>query len=93
LSFPMDDEHVPGIPTLLGDIVVSPSVAADQWESHAGSFDDEIALLVVHGILHVLGHDHREADETALMRKREIALLSAHHWLGPAPKAFRQTHD
>jgi probable rRNA maturation factor len=49
-----------------------------------------LALLVVHGVLHVLGHDHAEPDETMVMRQRELELLVAHHWHGPAPAAFRQ---
>ncbi len=93
LSFPMDDEPMPGVPTLLGDIVICPEVAASQFAEHAGTFDDEIALLVVHGVLHILGHDHAESGEAALMREREIALLSDHHWRGNAPVGFRQTHD
>lgn len=93
LSFPLDHEPVVGIPTLLGDVVICPSVALGQFAGHAGTFDDEIALLIVHGILHVLGHDHADADEAALMRQREVALLVAHHWRGPAPAGFRQTHD
>jgi len=93
LSFPMDDEPMPGVPTLLGDIVVCPQVADDQYAEHAGTFDDEIALLIVHGVLHILGHDHAEPDETLLMRERELALLVQHHWRGPAPEGFRQSHD
>ena len=60
------------MPVLLGDVVVCPAVAADQAPTHAGTLDDELALLVVHGILHVLGHDHAEPDETAAMRAREL---------------------
>ena len=93
LSFPLDDDPLPGVPTLLGDVVISPSVAATQAPEHAGTVDDEIALLVVHGILHVLGHDHAEPDETAAMQARERTLLEEHHWTGPAPAGFRQTHD
>ena len=93
LSFPMDDEPVTGVPTLLGDVVISPAVAAEQFADHAGTYDDEIALLVVHGILHVLGHDHAEPDETTMMRSRELDLLERFHWRGPAPAAFRQSHD
>ena len=52
--------------------------------------DDELALLVVHGILHVLGHDHAGPDETAVMRDRELVLLSEHHWHGPVPATFQQ---
>lgn len=93
LSFPMDDEPLDGVPTLLGDVVISPSVAVGQFAEHAGRLDDELALLVVHGILHVLGHDHVEPDETAVMRASELDLLERFHWLGPAPAAFRQTHE
>ena len=93
LSFPMDDEPVDGVPTLLGDVVISPAVAAGQFADHAGTLDDELALLVVHGILHVLGHDHAEPDETAVMRGREVALLERFHWGGSAPSGFRQQHS
>lgn len=93
LSFPLDDDPLPGVPTLLGDVVISPAVAATQAAEHAGTLDDEIAILVVHGILHVLGHDHAEPDETTAMRARERMLLEEHHWTGPAPAGFRQTHD
>jgi probable rRNA maturation factor len=93
LSFPMDDEPVAGVPTLLGDVVISPAVASAQFVDHAGTLDDEIALLVVHGILHVLGHDHVDAEDTAVMRSRELELLGAHHWRGPAPSGFRQAQE
>jgi len=75
LSFPLDDEPQPGVPVLLGDVVVCPAVAVDQAAAHAGTVDDELALLVVHGVLHVLGHDHAEAGEAATMRAREVAHL------------------
>jgi probable rRNA maturation factor len=80
-------------PLLLGDVVVCPAVAQRQAPEHAGNLDDELALLVVHGILHVLGHDHHEPAETERMRARERALLEAHHWHGPAPEGFRQEHE
>ena len=93
LSFPMDDEPLEDVPTLLGDVVISPAVAADQYADHAGTLDDELALLVVHGVLHVLGHDHAEPDEAATMRARELDLLERFHWQGRAPVGFRQIHD
>ncbi len=93
LSFPMDDEPTPGVPTLLGDVVISPAVASAQFAEHAGTLDDELALLVVHGVLHVLGYDHADADEAAAMRRRELDVLEAHHWGGSAPAGFRQVHD
>ena len=81
------------MPLLLGDVVVCPAVAAAQAAEHAGTLDDELALLVVHGILHVLGHDHAEPDETARMRTREMELLESLHWQGPAPPGFRQEQE
>ena len=93
LSFPMDDEPLAGVPMLLGDVVISPGVAALQYADHAGTLEDELALLVVHGILHVLGHDHAEPGETAEMRSMELDLLERFHWRGATPAGFRQTHD
>lgn len=81
------------LPLLLGDVVVCPAVAARQAPDHAGTLDDELALLIVHGVLHVLGHDHAEPDEAAAMRRRELEILERHHWRGPAPAAFRQEHS
>lgn len=80
------------LPLLLGDVVVCPAVAAAQCADHAGTLDDELALLVVHGVLHVLGHDHADDGERARMQARERELLEAHHWHGPAPARFRQDH-
>jgi probable rRNA maturation factor len=80
-------------PLLLGDVVVCPAVASRQAPEHAGSVDDEVALLVVHGILHVLGHDHAEPEEMAVMRRRELELLESLHWHGPAPAGFRQEQN
>jgi probable rRNA maturation factor len=61
---------------LLGDVVICPAVAARNAVDHGVSFDDEIALLVVHGILHLLGMDHEVDDEAGRMERREQQLLS-----------------
>ena len=81
------------VPLLLGDVVLCPSVARAQCGEHAGTYDDEIALLLVHGILHVLGFDHDTPAATSEMRSREMAILEEHFWGGPAPAGFRQDHD
>jgi probable rRNA maturation factor len=99
LSFPLDAPSptdrtgaapVPGTgePLLLGDVVLCPAVAAAQAADHAGTYDDELALLIVHGVLHVLGHDHDDADDAVAMRARELALLEQLHWRGPKPATF-----
>jgi probable rRNA maturation factor len=67
------------LPLLLGDVVVCPAVAARNAPTHAGSYDDEVALLVVHGILHVLGMDHADPGEAAAMQHREQELLGRFH--------------
>jgi probable rRNA maturation factor len=66
-------------PVLLGDVVICPAVARRNAPKHAGTYDDEIALLVVHGILHVLGMDHADEEETAAMQQRERELLQRFH--------------
>lgn len=71
--------EVSELPMLLGDVVICPSVAARQAPEHAGSFDDELALLIVHGILHVLGMDHADPLEAAAMQARERELLDRYH--------------
>ncbi|MBI4883876.1 MAG: rRNA maturation RNase YbeY [Actinobacteria bacterium] len=81
------------MPLLLGDVVLCPAVAKRQASDHAGTLDDELALLIVHGVLHVLGHDHDSAPTGDAMRARELALLQQHHWGGPAPIDFRQEHE
>jgi probable rRNA maturation factor len=78
------------LPLLVGDVVVCPIVASEQAPSHAGTLDDELALLVTHGILHVLGYDHDTQVNADKMRARELALLEALHWGAPAPAVFAQ---
>lgn len=73
------------MPILLGDVVVCPSVAARQAAEHGGTPHhagrpvDELALLIVHGILHILGMDHAEKNETEAMQARERELLARFH--------------
>jgi probable rRNA maturation factor len=61
--------------TLLGDVVICPAVAARNAVEHEVTTDDELALLVVHGLLHLLGMDHARDDEAATMERRERELL------------------
>jgi probable rRNA maturation factor len=61
--------------TLLGDVVVCPAVAARNAQEHEVSIDDEVALLVVHGLLHLLGMDHQEEAEAERMEALERQLL------------------
>lgn len=81
------------LPLLLGDIVICPEIAVAQAATHAGTIDDEFALLVVHGILHILGWDHDTVEKTSAMQARERELLQAHHWHGEVPTNFTQSQD
>lgn len=67
------------MPVLLGDIVICPAVAFRNAPEHAGTYDDELALLVVHGLLHLMGMDHDEDDEAEEMETKERELLARHH--------------
>ncbi len=72
----------PEIPQLIGDVVICPSVAARNAREHECSTEDEIALLVVHGVLHLLGWDHEVDEEAEQMEARERELLSRHYRRG-----------
>ncbi|CAB4660898.1 MAG: rRNA maturation RNase YbeY [Actinobacteria bacterium] len=73
LSFPMD-EIKPGWKeaAVLGDIVVCPSIAARQAQSAGHSFEHEMAILSVHGLLHIVGYDHaNQSDEHEMFSLQE----------------------
>ncbi len=89
LSFPMDDLRPgePGSPRVagvLGDVVLCPAVAARQAEQAGHGLDRECALLLTHGMLHLLGYDHAEPEEHARMFALQDQLLAA-WWEVSAP--------
>ena len=72
LSFPMDELRVPADgqtpPTgVLGDIVLCPTVTAHQAPENGRTPDSEAEYLLIHGLLHLLGHDHAEPEEKRIM--------------------------
>ena len=92
LAFPMDElrppqpggSHAdhggaepPEIPGLLGDVVICPQVAAGQARRGRHSLADEIDLLCAHGILHLLGYDHGDPQEHAVMFGLQDRLLAS----------------
>jgi len=84
LSFPMDDLRAgdpagPRVEGILGDIVLCPAVAARQGEAAGHAAETELALLLTHGVLHLLGHDHAEPDEHERMFALQAELLDG--WL------------
>jgi len=75
----------PEPPLAIGDVIVCPEVARAQAEARGASVDDELALLVVHGTLHLFGYDHAEPDEARRMQARERSLLAS-FTAGAAPE-------
>ena len=90
MAFPMDtadgpaERHDPSAPpgtdddagaAMLGDVVLCPAVAADQAASAGHSTEAELHLLCTHGILHLLGYDHGEADDEKTMFELQARLL------------------
>jgi probable rRNA maturation factor len=68
-----------GVLTLLGDVVICPAVASRNAIAHGVAFEDEVALLVVHGLLHLLGMDHEDDGDAARMEALEEQLLQRFH--------------
>jgi probable rRNA maturation factor len=61
--------------TRLGEVIISYPQAAEQAKEQGHSPERELALLAIHGILHLLGYDHEEPEEESKMRERERELL------------------
>jgi len=76
LSFPMDDPHAGEPETVLGDVVIALPVAVRQAADYGHALGREVAYLTVHGVLHLLGFDHVEAQDREIMRRHEEAVLS-----------------
>ncbi len=84
LSFPIEDA-APGVPPRraldgppveIGDVVIAPSVVRSSAKRDAVVFEDELALMVVHGLLDLLGWDHVAEAEAVAMERREEELLN-----------------
>lgn len=73
LSFPMDElrpnelSENDEVPVVLGDVVICPDVARKQGDTAGHGMQQELRILLVHGILHLLGFDHLEPEEEAEM--------------------------
>ncbi|MCI9261005.1 rRNA maturation RNase YbeY [uncultured Adlercreutzia sp.] len=59
----------------LGDVIIAPDVAEAQSQEYGNSLEQEVSLLLVHGLLHLCGYDHIEDDEAEIMEAREAELL------------------
>jgi probable rRNA maturation factor len=89
LAFPIDEPgEVPaGQPAVLGDVVLCPAVAAVQAVQHRRRSHEELRLLTVHGILHLLGMDHADPAEERVMFGRTDELLASYAARGPGSPA------
>jgi probable rRNA maturation factor len=83
LAFPVE-ELMPGVvpdqdsngpPLIIGDVIVAPGFVGRQAEENDVEFEDEMALMVAHGILHLLGYDHIDDADAEMMERREVELL------------------
>ena len=76
LSFPQNEGEEEGLnPNLLGDVVISTVTARRQSTQHKLSLEEELVLLLTHGILHLLGYDHERSDEEARHMKEKTREL------------------
>lgn len=75
LSFPSDDLLPDGM-RLLGDVVLSYDSCAREAREQGKTLRDHTRHLTLHGVLHLLGHDHEEAEDAEEMEKLEVQLLA-----------------
>lgn len=90
-----DDEGVDGteilMPFELGDVVLAPDVAERQTHMFGTTFESEVTLLLVHGLLHLCGYDHIEDDEADEMEAREREILGL--WADAGHEEVRHVRD
>ncbi|NIQ00557.1 MAG: rRNA maturation RNase YbeY [Nitrospinaceae bacterium] len=79
LAFPQDEDAVnESGDTLLGDVVISTETAARQAADHDLGFNEELILLAIHGILHLLGYDHERSPQDArIMQDKTLKVFQA----------------
>lgn len=76
LAFPMQEGEFSGLhPHLLGDVVISVERAREQAGEFKHGFEEELSLLTIHGILHLLGYDDRTPGERKEMKVKEKEIL------------------
>ena len=78
LAFPMTEGRFSAVsPDLLGDVVISAETAAREARDRGRDVQGELALLLVHGILHLVGYDHGTATERRRMWQKQRVILKA----------------
>ena len=76
LSFPAAPPHAVAAAPLIGDIVLAHETIAREAAADTVSFDDHLAHLAVHGLLHLFGYDHLDDDEAETMERLETKILA-----------------
>lgn len=76
LSFASEDELLPGIPAVLGDVVLSFDTIVREALEQGKPLRDHTAHMMMHGLLHLLGFDHESDEDAEEMEAREVALLA-----------------
>ena len=90
LSFPY--EPLPGVELpMLGDIVICAPVVAEEARERGGPEPDHWAHMLIHGVLHLCGHDHLEASQAAVMESLETRILASLGFPDPYDAGFRPT--
>lgn len=79
-----------GPPLLLGDLAISLEDAYANAQSIGQDLDREVCFLIVHGILHLCGHDHMETEEEAIMLKQQRQIMDALEDSEPPPRIWAQ---
>lgn len=75
LAFPMDEDVGEDEPFMIGDVVICADIAREQAEARDAAATEEVDLLLVHGILHLVGYDHVRATDAKAMKHREKRIL------------------
>jgi len=83
LSFPADDFDIPEAPRILGDVILALQTIEGEAINQNKNFTDHLAHLVIHGVLHLLGHDHIKEAEAEKMEALEIKLLAKLNIVNP----------
>jgi len=75
-NYEFDESFLDGEELVLGDVAISLETAEEQRREYEHSFEREVAYLIVHSILHILGYDHLLKEDKELMREREESILN-----------------
>ena len=83
LSFPSDGPEIPGEARHLGDIAIGHETAMQDAETMNRPFDGHFSHLLIHGFLHLIGYDHIEPEDAAVMEPLEADILAQLGWPDP----------